>query len=113
MANAKLYAPKRARRLPAALLVLLVCAGVLRFGLALVTEGYSTDVACFTAWAQRLADLGPGQFYSPDYFADYPPGHMVVLWILGSLGKLLGMDVSGKAFVLLLSSCLLYTSRCV
>ena len=45
MANAKLYAPKRARRLPAALLVLLVCAGVLRFGLALVTEGYSTDVA--------------------------------------------------------------------
>lgn len=46
MANAKLNAPKRARRLPAALLVLLVCAGVLRFGLALVTEGYSTDVAC-------------------------------------------------------------------
>ena len=29
---------------------------------------------------------------------------MLVLWILGSLGKLLGMDVSGKAFVLLLSS---------
>ena len=104
MANAKSYARRNARRLPAGLLVLLVCAAVLRIGLTLVTEGYSTDVACFTAWAQRLADLGPGQFYSPDYFADYPPGYMLVLWVLGSLGKLLGMNVSGKGFVLLLSS---------
>ena len=104
MANAKSYARRNVRRLPAGLLVLLACAAVLRIGLTLVTEGYSTDVACFTAWAQRLADLGPGQFYSPDYFADYPPGYMLVLWVLGSLGKLLGMNVSGKGFVLLLSS---------
>ena len=104
MANAKPHVRRSDRRLPNGLLVLLICAAVLRIGLTLVTEGYSTDVACFTAWAQRLADLGPGQFYSPEYFADYPPGYMLVLWVLGSLGKLLGMDVSGKGFVLLLSS---------
>lgn len=104
MANAKPYVRRSSRQLPAALVILLVCAGLLRLGLALVTEGYSTDVTCFTAWAQRLADLGPAQFYSPDYFADYPPGYMLILWVLGGLGKLFGMNTGGKAFVLLLSS---------
>lgn len=80
MANAKPHVRRIDRRLPNGLLVLLICAAVLRIGLTLVTEGYSTDVACFTAWAQRLADLGPGQFYSPEYFADYPPA---ICWCSG------------------------------
>src|SRR5439155_558743 len=29
--------------------------------------------------------LGPGQFYSPDYFSDYPPGFLYVLWLVASV----------------------------
>lgn len=46
--------------------------------------GFRVDVGDFTAWAQWLASLGPGGFYAPGYFSDYPPGYLYVLWLLGS-----------------------------
>ncbi len=60
--------------------------------------GFQTDVNAFTAWAMRLADVGPGGFYEASYFADYPPGYLYVLWLLGSIGAsfqaLLGIDIT-------------------
>ena len=44
---------------------------------------FPTDMGCFKAWALRMADLGPGGFYSPGYFCDYPP---FALYILGAAG---------------------------
>ena len=84
------------------LVLLLLAAFAVRAALCLVTEGYSTDIACFTAWAQRMAQLGPGEFYAPDYFADYPPGYMLVLWLVGELAALFQLDLNGKAILLLL-----------
>ncbi|MBI3522502.1 MAG: phospholipid carrier-dependent glycosyltransferase [Chloroflexi bacterium] len=49
------------------------------------TPGFPTDVATFSAWAQRLAEIGPARFYEPGYFSDYPPGFLYVLWVLGVL----------------------------
>ena len=46
------------------------------------TAGFPTDVGTFMAWGDRLRELGPGQFYSPDYFSDYPPGFLYVLWLV-------------------------------
>ena len=53
--------------------------------LALVTEGYPYDMSCFVAWGDKLASEGAANFYSEGYFADYPPGY---LWVLGLVGAI-------------------------
>lgn len=58
---------------------------VVQLVLAAVTESYPYDAGCFAAWAQRMASLGPAAFYAPDYFCDYPPGYMLLLWLPGKL----------------------------
>lgn len=62
---------------------ILAAALILRLLLALVTEGYSYDMSCFVAWGDKLATEGPAAFYSADYFADYPPGYVLVLGLIG------------------------------
>lgn len=57
--------------------------------------GYATDLGTYKAWALRLADGGPADFYAPNYFADYPPGYMYVLWLLGSIYKGLQINTAG------------------
>ena len=84
-------------------LILIIIGGmllrVLVGGVLLPLSGFRIDVGDFTAWAQRLAASGPGEFYDPNYFSDYPPGYLYVLWLLGSIGTLLkplamGVDVT-------------------
>ena len=65
--------------------MLLGCALLLRLVLALVTDGYPYDMSCFVAWGDKLAAEGPAAFYSDGYFADYPPGY---LWVLGLVGAI-------------------------
>ena len=48
-------------------------------------QGFPSDVGTFMAWAERMADGGPGAFYAPGYFSDYPPGFLYVLWAVGAL----------------------------
>jgi Gpi18-like mannosyltransferase len=47
--------------------------------------GYPDDVNVFAYWAERIASVGPGTFYEPGVFADYPPGLLYVFWPLGAL----------------------------
>ena len=49
------------------------------------TTGFPTDVGTFMAWGQRLHDVGPQRFYAPDYFSDYPPAFLYVLWLVASV----------------------------
>ena len=58
---------------------------LLRLVLALVTDGYPYDMSCFVAGGDKLAAEGPAAFYSEGYFADYPPGY---LWVLGLVGAI-------------------------
>ncbi|HYP22518.1 MAG TPA: hypothetical protein VEV43_03005, partial [Actinomycetota bacterium] len=55
---------------PAGIATLFVAGFLLRLLLAR-GGGFPSDIAVFQSWAQRLADVGPGGFYSPDFFADY------------------------------------------
>ncbi len=86
----------------ALLIGLIVIALLLRAFIAgayLPLSGFRVDVGDFTAWAQRLASGGPGAFYASDYFSDYPPGYLYVLWLLGSIGGFVGgfvgTDITG------------------
>ncbi len=85
------------------LLIVIIIGGmllrVLVGGVLLPLSGFRIDVGDFTAWAQRLAERGPGEFYDPSYFSDYPPGYLYVLWLLGSIGRalqplILGVDIT-------------------
>jgi predicted membrane-bound dolichyl-phosphate-mannose-protein mannosyltransferase len=91
------------RRLdPGALLTTILVLGLfLRVFIAaglLPQSGFSIDTGDFTAWAQRMASVGPEHFYEEGYFADYPPGYLYVLWLLGTVGgwlaPLAGHDVT-------------------
>ena len=58
-----------------------------RFILGMYVEGYQVDMSCFNAWSMRMADVGPSGFYVADYFCDYPPGFLMLLWPIGFLLK--------------------------
>ncbi len=87
--------PKRA--------VYLVLGGVFVLStiLALAIRGHQTDINCFTAWAGHAANVGPWKFYTTGMWADYPPGYILVLWLVGLFGKLFGMGTAGIGFAYL------------
>lgn len=65
--------------------LLFVSALLLRLVAAAQWEGFGSDLSCFAAWAERMHTTGPGRFYSPEVFTDYPPGYMYVLGAIGWL----------------------------
>ena len=75
---------------------------VLRLVIAFVLEGFHVDVNCFKAWSHRMAAVGPINFYTdPTYFCDYPPGYMLVLWVVGIIRSVLGLDYNSAVFTAL------------
>jgi predicted membrane-bound dolichyl-phosphate-mannose-protein mannosyltransferase/Gpi18-like mannosyltransferase len=77
--------PGREHRRALLALVGVIGLGVIVRLLAVRAQGFPTDVGTFQAWAERLAQIGPGRFYEPGYFSDYPPAFLYVLWLLGAL----------------------------
>ena len=82
----------------AGLLAVLFGALAIRVILAFTVEGYGVDMGCFGAWAGKMAAGGPANFYEEGYFCDYPPAYMLVLWLFGLLGRLLGFGTGSMAF---------------
>lgn len=72
-----------------ALLLLFALGLALRLALARHTAGLAFDVGLFREWSDRLVERGPSHFYERGYFADYPPGYLYVLYVLGKLSLLL------------------------
>ncbi len=71
---------------------LFLAAALLRLLLAAVYRGYDLDMNCFMGWADRLFSEGIPSFYKSEGFSDYPPGYMYILWVLGAVRHLLGLD---------------------
>lgn len=79
----------------ALLVLILLCAFLLRLVLSMNISGYGVDMGCFKAWAAKMASGGPAAFYEADYFCDYPPAYMLVLGLIGHVVNLLGIGYSG------------------
>ncbi len=81
-------------------IALLLLAGLaLRLIIAYVLfpgSGFKTDISSFTSWSLTLAHYGPPGFYANAGFADYTPGYLYILWLVGLAGQaiatLLGSD---------------------
>ena len=53
-------------------------------------SGFGADLASFRYWAGNLADQGVHGFYDRDFFHDYTPGYLYVLWLVGVVGRAIG-----------------------
>lgn len=76
---------------------------LLRIFYAVSIRGYEVDMNCFIGWASRMVEYGPSGFYDSGW-CDYPPGYMLILWILGWVRRLLGLTSDGPATWLLFKS---------
>jgi len=72
------------------MLAILFAGLVLRLLLAVLIHGYDIDTNDFMLWAQRMEQEKPWGFYVSGGFCDYPPGALLILWVLGILGKWMG-----------------------
>lgn len=89
-------------RLPWALGGVLLAAFVLRLIIAAKIRGYNSDIGCFEGWSERMASVGPFNFYAEDYFCDYPPGYMLLLAPIAFLRNLFGFAYDSTAHVVLI-----------
>ncbi len=64
--------------------------------------GFSTDISCFAAWAERMCETGPSGFYSEEVFTDYPPAYMYLLCLTGLLRRALHIPYASYAHLILL-----------
>ena len=62
-------------------------------GVYLPFSGFRVDVGDFGIWAAGSPPEAPASSTSPATWADYPPGYMYVLWLLGGIGELLRPDL--------------------
>ena len=53
-------------------------------------SGFKVDLDSFQAWASSLARDGLGGFYERDFFHDYTPGYLYVLYAVGLVGQAFG-----------------------
>jgi uncharacterized protein DUF6541 len=47
--------------------------------------GFYIDLNFFRTWVRELHQVGPHRFYASDHLADYPPGYLFVLWLIGAI----------------------------
>ena len=75
-----------------AVLVVLALGLVLRLIIArlLPGSGFEVDLNAFRFWASNLASQGLNGFYDRDFFHDYTPGYLYVLWLIGLVGNAAG-----------------------
>jgi 4-amino-4-deoxy-L-arabinose transferase-like glycosyltransferase len=75
-----------------AILIVLALGLALRLILAylLPGSGFEADLTSFRFWAAWLGAHGPGGFYAQEFFHDYTPGYLYVLWVVGAVGNAFG-----------------------
>ncbi len=56
---------------------------IVRIALILLPS-FKIDMNSWQAWSARLVEVTPIHFYAPNYFADYFPGYLYMLWFLGA-----------------------------
>jgi len=57
---------------------------------AAALPGFGIDLGTFQFWSVQLGERGAWNFYSDDFFVDWSPGYLYVLWFLGNLDSLFG-----------------------
>jgi len=75
---------------------------ILRVILATLIKGHTIDITNFGSWAIHVANRGLPYFYVGIPFADYPPGYIYVLYLIGLMQKLFSISRDSSLFLLML-----------
>ena len=86
------------------MILLFTAALCLRIIFAYTYGGFESDTACFFSWANMLKTNGFADFYSPDYFCDYPPGYLYILYLLGDCMQFFGIESLNNSGLLILKA---------
>lgn len=82
--------------------IIFAVAFLVRCGCAFFFKGFASDTACFAGWADLAYENGLSNFYSSGVFADYPPGFIYVLWLIGAIFSVFKVPyLSGSCLLLL------------
>ncbi|MFH0802245.1 MAG: glycosyltransferase family 39 protein [bacterium] len=81
---------------------ILAAAFLLRACLAPIFSGHPTDISCFKAWADHVYTNGFANFYSKDYFCDYPPAYFYVLYIIGFIRNIFSISFDSPLYLFLI-----------
>lgn len=84
------------------LLILFAAAFLLRCIFAGSSEGFASDTACFASWANLAFEGGIKNFYASGVFADYPPGFVYILYVIGAIFSLFKIPYLSAPCLLLL-----------
>jgi dolichyl-phosphate-mannose-protein mannosyltransferase len=74
---------------------------IIRIIFAVSIEGFASDVSLFRFWSQKAAD-DLFHIYQGDFFLDYPPFYMYILFLIGKTGEFLGLIGAEPLYLLLL-----------
>ena len=97
-ARARLVCPH-----PAAVFTAVLFGGlVLRLLLGYAINGFDADIACFKAWAMYTHDVGFNDMYYSDFFLDYPPGYLYMLYLTEFFRRLFSIPDYSQTFTLLI-----------
>lgn len=73
----------------------------LRLWLAATNSGYVNDLALFHYWGNYAYSTGMLNFYHGEFFVDYPPGYIYVLYFIAWLGDILHIVYGSAGFLVL------------
>ena len=75
---------------------------VLRLILGYNINGFDADIACFKAWAMYAHEVGFNNMYYSDFFIDYPPGYLYMLYLTEFFRQLFFIPDYSQTFTLLI-----------
>lgn len=79
----------------------LAVALVLRLFLGYWMNGFDADIACFKAWGMYTHEVGFNEMYYSDFFIDYPPGYLYVLYLVEFFRRLFFISYESQSLTLL------------
>ena len=80
--------------------VLLAVGLVLRLILGYSLNGFEADISCFKAWGYYTHEVGFNSMYYSDFFIDYPPGYLYILYIMEFFRRLFSIPDYTQTFSL-------------
>ncbi|MCL2852539.1 MAG: phospholipid carrier-dependent glycosyltransferase [Defluviitaleaceae bacterium] len=86
----------------ATFIAMLTAALIVRLVFAVSGLAFQIDLNTFKFWADHVFSVGMANFYTYDFFTDYPPGYMYVLFVIGWLRSALGIEHGTNVHVLMM-----------
>lgn len=83
-------------------LIIIFSGLLIRFLLLNINFTFESDINTFKFWSYQLYSLGISNFYTGDFFKDYLPGYMYILYFIGFLVDYFNIPYESDTFTMLL-----------